>query len=32
LVRLSLTCRRLPGATRIDGSVELRALAIERRL
>jgi hypothetical protein len=31
LVRLSLTCQRLPGATRIDGSVELRDLAMERR-
>jgi len=31
LVRLALTCQRLPGATRIDGSVELRHLAMERR-
>jgi hypothetical protein len=31
LVRLSLTCRRLLGATRIEGSVSLRHLSMERR-
>jgi hypothetical protein len=31
LVRLTLTCQRLPGATRIQGSVGLRQLALERR-
>jgi len=31
LVRLTLTCRRLPGATRIEGSVGLRHLSLERR-
>jgi hypothetical protein len=31
LVRLTLTCKRQPGATRIEGSVELRDLSMERR-
>src|ERR1017187_5547323 len=31
LVRLTLTCRRLPGARRIEGSVGLRHLSLERR-
>jgi len=31
LVRLTLTCQRLPGATRIEGSLELRHLSLERR-
>jgi hypothetical protein len=31
LVRLTLICRRLPGATRIKGSVGLRHLSLERR-
>ena len=31
LVRLTLTCQRLPGATRIEGSVGLRHLSLERR-
>jgi hypothetical protein len=31
LVRLALTCRRLPGATRIEGSVGLRHMSLERR-
>jgi hypothetical protein len=31
LVRLTLTCRRLPGATRIAGSAGLRLLSLERR-
>ena len=31
LVRLALTCRRLPGATRIEGSLRLRHLSLERR-
>jgi hypothetical protein len=31
LVRLTLTCQRLAGATRIEGSVELRNLSIGRR-
>ena len=31
LVRLTLTCQRLPGATRIAGSVALRQLSLERR-
>ncbi|HTT60460.1 MAG TPA: tetratricopeptide repeat protein [Bryobacteraceae bacterium] len=30
LARLALTCRRVPGATRIEGSVELRRLSLER--
>jgi hypothetical protein len=30
-VRLTLSCQRLPGATRIDGSVELRQFSMERR-
>lgn len=32
LVRLTLTCRRLPGATRIEGSLRLRQLSLERRI
>jgi len=31
LVRLALTCQRLTGATRIEGSVELRHLSLEHR-
>jgi hypothetical protein len=31
LVRLALVCRRLPGATRIQGSIALRHLSLERR-
>lgn len=31
LVRLALTCQRLPGTTRVEGSVELRHLSLERR-
>jgi hypothetical protein len=31
LVRLALTCRRLPGATRIEGSLGLRRLSLERQ-
>ena len=31
LVRLTLTCQRLSGATRIEGSLELRNLTLERR-
>jgi tetratricopeptide (TPR) repeat protein len=31
LVRLLLTCRRMPGAPRIEGSVDLRNLSMERR-
>jgi hypothetical protein len=31
LVRLTLMCQRLPGATRIEGSVALRHLSLERR-
>lgn len=31
LVRLTLTCQRLPGATRIEGSLGLRHLSLERR-
>src|SRR5580658_997954 len=30
LVRLTLVCQRMTGATRIEGSVELRGLAMER--
>jgi hypothetical protein len=32
LVRLTLTCRRTAGATRIEGSLDLRGLSMERRL
>jgi len=31
LVRLTLTCQRLPGATRIEGSLGLRQLTLERQ-
>jgi len=31
LVRLALTCQRLPGATRIAGSIDLRHVSLERR-
>jgi tetratricopeptide (TPR) repeat protein len=31
LVRLTLTCQRLPGAMRIEGSLGLRQLSLERR-
>lgn len=31
LARLSVTCQRLPGSTRIEGSLELRGLSVERR-
>jgi hypothetical protein len=30
LVRLALTCRRMPGATRIHGTLGLRRLSLER--
>ncbi|HLY20313.1 MAG TPA: hypothetical protein VKR61_23960 [Bryobacteraceae bacterium] len=30
VVRLTLTCQRLPGATRLRGTVDLRGLALER--
>jgi hypothetical protein len=30
LVRLALTCRRMAGATRIQGSLELRGLSMGR--
>jgi len=31
LVRLTLTCQRLPGATRIEGSLKLRQLSLEHQ-
>lgn len=30
LVRVTLTCHRLPGAARVEGSVELRGMSMER--
>jgi len=30
LARLALTCRRLPGATRVEGGLSLRGLSLER--